>query len=68
MQKDSQLEKLKLTIKNERTRREELGTTQKADCERNERRMAELTTQLNSKVKHLKEVELSHSARITEQK
>ncbi|TGJ85816.1 hypothetical protein E0Z10_g2950 [Xylaria hypoxylon] len=66
-QKNSQLEKLRIALKNERNRREELGTKQRADREGSDHRIAELTTQLDARVKRLKEVELLHNSRVTEQ-
>ena len=65
-QKDSQFDKLKLALKNERNRREELSAAQKADSE-NDRRVTDLTAQLNLKTKQLEIVEASHSMKITEQ-
>ncbi|KAJ8111403.1 hypothetical protein ONZ43_g5627 [Nemania bipapillata] len=62
-QKDAQIEKLKLSLRQERNRREELSTTHKADREGNERKITELTAQLTAKVKYLKEVESAHNTR-----
>ncbi|RWA03787.1 hypothetical protein EKO27_g11313 [Xylaria grammica] len=66
-QKDSQLEKLRASLKNEQNRREEIDARHQSDREENERRIAELITQLDGQVKQLKEVESLHAMRITEQ-
>ncbi|GAW10818.1 hypothetical protein ANO14919_001530 [Xylariales sp. No.14919] len=66
-QKETQLDNLEASLKNERNRREEMDARQRSDREENERRIAELITQLGGQAKHLKEVESLHAIRITEQ-
>ncbi|KAF2973439.1 hypothetical protein GQX73_g106 [Xylaria multiplex] len=66
-QKDSELEQLRVNLKDEQNRREECDTEHKVDLDGNERRIAELTAQLDASVKQMKDVELSYNIRIIEQ-